>query len=209
MPPDDRPLVELIERRRVTADGPGLERVRLRHRRHDGTLSDVLERHVTAAGRRAVSVLAWDPVDDRVVLVEQFRTGAWLAAHDERSPADVPAWMLEVIAGSLEPGEDPAETARRELVEEAGCVAGDLVRVACWCPDPEQSAAAMTLYATCTRAPAGDSLRGNAHEQEDLRVRLLSPAEIEIALADGRVGNATTLIALHWFLRAGRRVLGG
>lgn len=205
-----RDPVEVLGRLRISGDGPGLERLRLRYRRHDGDPSDVLERFVGGAGRRAVAVLAWDPNVDRVVLVEQFRTGAWMAATDERSPAPVAAWMLEVIAGCVDHDEDPVETVRRELAEEAGCEAEALIRVASFCPDPEASAAVMTLYATRTRAPTCETIRGNAAEKEDLRVRLLSPDEIEHELADGhRVANAVTLVALHWFLGRGRAALKG
>jgi 8-oxo-dGTP pyrophosphatase MutT (NUDIX family) len=46
----------------------------------------------------------------RVCLLHQFRPAAG-------------GWVWELPAGRLEPGEPPAETARRELVEEAGCEA--------------------------------------------------------------------------------------
>jgi 8-oxo-dGTP pyrophosphatase MutT (NUDIX family) len=46
----------------------------------------------------------------RVCLLHQFRPAAG-------------GWVWELPAGRLEPGEPPAETARRELVEEAGCQA--------------------------------------------------------------------------------------
>jgi 8-oxo-dGTP pyrophosphatase MutT (NUDIX family) len=51
-------------------------------------------------------------VDDehRVCLLHQYRPAAG-------------GWVWELPAGRLEPGEPPAETARRELVEEAGCQA--------------------------------------------------------------------------------------
>lgn len=47
----------------------------------------------------------------RVCLLHQFRPAA-------------KGWVWELPAGRLEPGEPPAHTARRELVEEAGCEAG-------------------------------------------------------------------------------------
>jgi 8-oxo-dGTP pyrophosphatase MutT (NUDIX family) len=46
----------------------------------------------------------------RVCLLRQFRPAA-------------KGWIWELPAGRLEPGEPPAATARRELVEEAGCEA--------------------------------------------------------------------------------------
>lgn len=197
-----------LEHIRLRTERPGFDRVRLRYERYDGSLSDTLDRLVVGVGCRSVSVLAWDESIDRVVLIEQFRAGAWLAATDSASPAPVSPWMLEVVAGDVEPGEDPVDAARRELLEEASCEAKHLIHVASFCPDPETSAAAMTLYATRTRAPKCMSVRGNLDEQEDLRLGLLSTEEIEAELALGsRVANAATLIALNWFLRCGRAAL--
>jgi 8-oxo-dGTP pyrophosphatase MutT (NUDIX family) len=48
----------------------------------------------------------------RVCLLHQYRPAA-------------EGWVWELPAGRLEPNEPPAETARRELREEAGCVASD------------------------------------------------------------------------------------
>jgi ADP-ribose pyrophosphatase len=48
----------------------------------------------------------------RVCLLRQFRPAA-------------SGWVWELPAGRLEPGEPPAETARRELIEEAGCEASE------------------------------------------------------------------------------------
>jgi 8-oxo-dGTP pyrophosphatase MutT (NUDIX family) len=50
--------------------------------------------------------------DDRVCLLRQYRYVA-------------NGWIWELPAGKLEPGEPPAETARRELIEEGGVEARD------------------------------------------------------------------------------------
>ena len=54
----------------------------------------------------AVAILAWRP-DGKFVFVKQYRKAAEEA-------------LIEVIAGGLEPGEDPIEGARRETSEETG-----------------------------------------------------------------------------------------
>ncbi|MBQ3341284.1 MAG: NUDIX hydrolase [Kiritimatiellae bacterium] len=58
------------------------------------------------AARANVAILARRP-DGKFVFVKQYRKAAEAA-------------LVEVIAGGLEPGEDPMECARRETAEETG-----------------------------------------------------------------------------------------
>ena len=84
----------------------------LRHPLFRGGLSAPVRREVFVATDAAI-VLPYDPVRDRVLLVEQFRMGPF-------GRGDPFPWMLEPVAGRVDPGEPPEETARRECVEEAG-----------------------------------------------------------------------------------------
>jgi ADP-ribose pyrophosphatase len=60
----------------------------------------------------AVAIVALDP-DDRLMLIHQYRHAVG------RRLWELPAGLLDV------PGEDPVDTARRELAEEAGLTATD------------------------------------------------------------------------------------
>lgn len=85
---------------------PKFQVVRRRRQKPDGSEY----RHAIVRHPGAVAIVA--VLDDgRICLVKNFR------------PA-VGRELIEVPAGTLEPGEDPAETARRELAEETGYVAG-------------------------------------------------------------------------------------
>lgn len=90
----------------------GIEEADLRFRRHDGTMSPVLNRSALMVGEAAV-VLPYDPLRDCVLLVEQFRAPVYLSG--DRAP-----WVWEPVAGLIDPGESPETTARREAMEEAG-----------------------------------------------------------------------------------------
>ncbi len=68
-----------------------------------------------------VSVLALTP-EREVLLVEQFR------------PA-VGARTLELPSGNVDPGETPAAAAQRELLEETGYAAGELIPLGTLLPD--------------------------------------------------------------------------
>jgi len=67
--------------------------------------------HVVVLMKPGVCVLAMDETDN-VYLTSEFHYG-------------VGRFSLEAVSGGIEPGEDPDETARRELQEEIGVVASD------------------------------------------------------------------------------------
>ena len=93
-------------------------RYRLRHARFAGGMSPALVREVLERGH-AVVVLPFDPERDQVVLIEQFRVGALGVVADP--------WLIEPVAGIIEPDEAAPAVARRETAEEAGLELLDLV----------------------------------------------------------------------------------
>lgn len=84
----------------------------LQFRKYDGTMSPVINRGALMMGEATV-VLPYDPVQDAVLLVEQFRAPLFMGGS--RRP-----WSWEAVAGMIDPGETPQETAHREAMEEAG-----------------------------------------------------------------------------------------
>jgi len=99
--------------------------VTLRHRLFAGGWSSPIRRELFQRGD-AVGVLPWNPRADEVVLIEQFRVGAMRGSD---SP-----WMLELIAGVVEPGESDTAVAHRESEEEAGCQLTRLEPIATFYP---------------------------------------------------------------------------
>ena len=65
----------------------------------------------------AAALLPYDVERDQVVLLEQFRIGAIETSHTP--------WLLEMVAGVIEPGELASEVIHREAMEEAGLAVGD------------------------------------------------------------------------------------
>lgn len=187
-----RPGKVIMQSEVVLHDGfMRLSRMRLRHQRFDGGMSDVLEREVLIR-RPAVAVLPYDPVRDRVALIEQFRVGAYAGG--------APAWMYEIVAGILEEGESPLATARREAQEEAGIALGDRAEMICdYFPSPGGCNERLQVW--CAEAAldgAGGGLHGVAAEGEDIRVHLLEAEEAFGLLRDGRANSSPILIALLW-----------
>ena len=98
-----------------------MEKYQLRHELFRGGWSPDITRECLERGH-AVAVLLYDPDQDQVVLLEQFRVGA----------LEFPGgpWLLEIVAGIMDdPAETAEEVARRETAEEAGCELLDLLPI--------------------------------------------------------------------------------
>jgi ADP-ribose pyrophosphatase len=168
-----------------------LQRVRFSYQRFDGARSAELTWELWRRGS-GVAVLPYDPAADCVALIEQFRLPALAAGF--------PAVMTECAAGLLEPGEDPAEAARRETEEETGLKPDRFERISHVMLMQGGCDEAMFLYAARVTLPQPGAAGtfGLVQEGEDIRM-LIMPAEAAFALLDAdRIGNATAALCLWW-----------
>ena len=174
----------------------------LRYRRFDGSLSAPVSR-AAFVSCDAVTVLPYDPSRDRVLLVEQFRVGAM--ARGDPQP-----WLLEAIAGRIDPGESPDQTARREALEEAGLSLGDLLVVAGYYPSPGVKTEFLYSYVALCDLPDGVAgTFGLASEAEDIRGHVLGFDEFMALVASGEINNAPLLLTALWLSRARDRLRAG
>ena len=168
-----------------------VEEFDLRHRRFDGTMSEPMRRAVFVSGD-AATVLPYDPVRDRVMLIEQFRAGPF-------GRGDPQPWMLEPIAGRIDPGETPEAAARREAVEEAGLTLGALVKVGQYYPSPGMLAEYLYSFVGLADLPDGSAgLGGLAEEHEDIRAHLVSFDRLMALVDSGEVQIAPLLVTIYW-----------
>lgn len=166
-----------------------LQQLQVKHRLFNGGWSDTFQRELLVRGS-AVMVLLYDPVQDAIVMVEQFRIGA---LTDQQSP-----WLLEMVAGMVDPGESLAEVARREALEEAGCEILQLEQLMQIWTTPGGSSEQMTLFYGKVNAAGVGGVHGLNEEHEDIRVHVLSYKEALRALAQGIIRDASSVIALQW-----------
>ena len=130
----------------------------------------------------AVAMLAWD--GDRLAMVRQWRHAAGQV-------------LLEIPAGTLEPEEAPAETARRELAEEVGLAA------VTWVPGPRFFTAPgfcdelMHLYLATDLQDAS----GESDADEMLEPTWMTLDEALAAIDDGRIRDAKTIVGVQWLAR--------
>lgn len=168
-----------------------LDRYRIRHELFDGGSVEIV-REVFERGH-AAAVLPYDPVLDRVVFIEQFRIGA---IRRRGGP-----WLLEFVAGMVEPGESSVEVAVREAREEAGLELGELLPVAEYLPSAGACSETVSIFCARCDASGAGGVHGLQDEHEDIRVHRV-PVANAFELLDGRrLRSAAPIIALEWLRR--------
>jgi ADP-ribose pyrophosphatase len=103
--------------------------------------------------------------------------------------------LLELPAGTAEPGEEPLETARRELHEECGLTGGDWRELAAFWTTPGFCRERMHLFA------AEGLQRGDADPAEDEELELVRWPVSDIADRLHEIEDAKTLAGLLLYLR--------
>lgn len=168
-----------------------VDRFHVRYERFDEGWSHPVSREVFSGGLGIAVVLLFDPHEDKVVLIEQFRAGPLVSGRDP--------WMRELVAGHIDPGETPEETARREAREEAGCEVQSLQKIFEYYPSCGCVGEYVTLFVGRTRAPEDGSIHGEPHEQEHIKLHVVDAAQAINALYMGQLRDAASIIAMQWF----------
>lgn len=191
--------VEEVRRIQPYANYFAVEEYDVRFRRFNGTMSEVVNRGVFISGD-AVTILPYDPVRDRVLVVEQWRAGPW--GRDDPQP-----WLLEPIAGRIDPDEPPEVTGRREAVEEAGLEVGTLHLANAFYPSPGAKAEFVYAYVGIADLPdTAAGIFGLEGEAEDIRGHLIAFDRLMEMVAGGEIQSAPLLITAYWLARERERL---
>jgi ADP-ribose pyrophosphatase len=125
--------------------------------------------------------------DGEVVLIEQYRHGAETVS-------------LEVPGGMVDPGEEPRRTAARELFEETGYEAAELLLLGRTRPNPAiQDNWIHTFLARGVEYRQEPSNDGT----ERTRVRLVPLARIPSLIREGAIDHSLVVVAFHWLALSG------
>jgi ADP-ribose pyrophosphatase len=138
----------------------------------------------------AAAVLPFDPARDEIILLQQFRLPAHLANGK--------GTLVEIVAGHVEANEQPAETARRECVEEIGVEPSPLIELFSYFTTPGMSDEMITLFLGVVDASLVPRSAGLAVEHEQTMLTRVPIDAALVALEGGAIHNGPLIIALQW-----------
>ncbi|HLI97035.1 MAG TPA: NUDIX hydrolase [Candidatus Baltobacteraceae bacterium] len=170
---------------RVAASSYVLDSPYLRIRRDRIVLPDgtVIEDYYVRESRGYVIVFALTE-DRRVVLVRQYKHGA----------AKV---LLELIAGAIDEGEQPLQTAIRELAEETGYGARSMEHLRSFVTDPTNADTIAHLFFAKDAYPNGEQ---QLDVTEDIAVELATLDELREKLRSGEIDSMPHVGAMYFVL---------
>lgn len=120
--------------------------------------------------------------DRQVILVEQYKHG-------------IATTCMELPGGYLDSGtEDPAEAARRELLEETGYAVDEITLLASFVNQPTRcNNRTHTYFATGARRVTGQNL----DDSENIHVQLVDLDEVVPLIHNGRINVALSIAGIY------------
>ena len=137
----------------------------------------------------ASAVLLFNTDSSKVILTRQFRYP--VAAHSNEN-------LLEILAGKVDPGEAPLDTAIREAEEETGYkISPPNIRflLSCFVSPGYSTERYHLYYATVTNADRQSQGGGLASENESIQLVELEVEEFRKQINNGQIQDAKTILA--------------
>lgn len=181
----------IIDKKKLYRGFFELNQLTFKHKKHDGSWSKPLIREVFG-GAHVATVLPFDPLTNKIILLDQVRVGLLEKNCDPITK--------EIVAGIINKNETPEEAAIRECKEEIGCEIKNLLKIHSYYPTPGSSQSYYHLFLGEVESFKGERILGMKEEDEDIMARCYSIKKVKSMLNNGKIINGLTLIALQWFL---------
>lgn len=146
----------------------------------DGT---VIDDYYVRESRGYVIVFALTPYRE-VVLVRQYKHG-------------IGKVLLELVAGAIDEGEEPVQTAIRELKEETGYAAGSMEHVRSFVTDPTSANTIAHLFFAKDAYPSGAQ---DLDVTEDIAVELVPLERLRDLVREGAIESMPHVGAMYVML---------
>ena len=169
--PDLNTNIQIEDLKREYLGFFALNQVDLKYPFFDNSTSGVKSRTILM-GSEASLILPYDPILDKVLLVEQFRIGPF--CRGDKAP-----WVYEPVAGMIEFGEKPEDAAKREVFEEAGIQVTNLVKINSGYPNPGEATTYFYNYiGIVDLSDYSPGIYGVRDEGEDIRTHVCDFKEV-------------------------------
>ncbi|MBD1555416.1 ADP-ribose diphosphatase [Vibrio sp. S9_S30] len=180
--------VKIISRKSLYRGFFSMVKYTFQHKLFAGGWSHPIEREMFERGH-AAAMLPYDPIEDKVVLIEQIRVGAL----EHHSP-----WQLEIVAGVIDTDESSEAVVRREAIEEAGVDVGKIETITSYYPSSGGCSEKLDVFIGQVAASSAQGIHGLDYEDEDIKVHVMSRQEAYQLVRDGIIENGASIIALQW-----------
>jgi len=141
----------------------------------------------------AVHILIYSKAIDSFVFCQQFRCGAFLNNQNEDP------FLLECIAGAIDPGDTPVQSAIKEVKEEAGLTIDTLTMIIEGFSSPGvMTEKAYIFFATVVEKPTS-IIGGLECESEEILTHVIDRKTTYQMMDQNQFKDCKTLLALYWF----------
>jgi ADP-ribose pyrophosphatase len=130
-------------------------------------------------------------VTDAVGILGETVEGKLVLLKNYRYP--VQKWLYEVPAGKIDPGETPMQAAERELKEETGYTAEEIIQVGAFYSSPGICTEKLYLFAATGLVAGEQALEPS---EEGLKVELFTPEEAQGLLFSGEIQDQKTALLI-------------
>ncbi|MDQ6998567.1 MAG: NUDIX domain-containing protein [Mariprofundus sp.] len=178
---------KILKKDRVYQGFFGMDEYLVEHDRFDGGSLQIKRENMERGD--AAAILLYDPKQDEVLLLEQFRIGP--AARDDNP------WLTEIVAGMVDQVETAEQAVIREAEEESGYIPSQVTLLGRYYTTPGACSERIDLFLGLVdkHHPAGAG-GGCDAEQEDIRRRWVSRETSLELLAEGKIASGAPMLAL-------------
>lgn len=182
--------VSIEQKRYILNDFFKIEEARLRFELFNGKMSPSVRRLSLERGD-SVAVLVFNQTTQKLILISQFRYPTY---------KNNDGWIIETIAGMMDPGETPEESARREVQEETGLEIDAFEPIATFYPSPGGSSERIYLFYSKVSGEKAkyNETGGLVREAEDIKAVEISLAGALEKIRAAEIVDAKTIIGIYW-----------
>jgi 8-oxo-dGTP pyrophosphatase MutT (NUDIX family) len=166
----------------------------------DGSPSVPEYREYVQLRKMSATILPMCPRSGKFLLIRQYRYPAhYNAQMNGSNQMHEDAWLYETIAGVIEPGDSPLDTAVREAQEEGNIIIDptDVREIHKAMMTPGVTNEEMTFFLGIVDQVGPDGPSGLANEGERIKAKWMTQDEIRQLAAQGLIRDAKTLICLY------------